>query len=103
MATITFQPKAGPDTDHGASSSGQDDSEAFFPDPVEELEDTGLPEPLVSSLIFKYLLQVGESGCRSSQHARRGFGYSLRLMAAARSTRAPRTELSISRPTPGHR
>jgi predicted ATPase with chaperone activity len=69
MSTITFQPQAGAESVSGTSSSSRAEADSFHPDPVEELEDTGLPESLVVSLIFKYLLQVGESAGRACASA----------------------------------
>ncbi|UCG33900.1 MAG: hypothetical protein JSU68_04535 [Phycisphaerales bacterium] len=63
MATVTFQPKSPNQLDSDALMPAPPlpGQEPFVPEPVEEIEDTGLPESLVNSLVFKYLLQVGEA------------------------------------------
>lgn len=38
---------------------------SFVPAPIEELEDTGLPDSLISSLLYRYLLNVGEAAGRT--------------------------------------
>ena len=38
---------------------------SFVPAPIDELEDTGLPDSLISSLLYKYLLNVGEAAGRA--------------------------------------
>ena len=69
MATVTFQPKTKTDPTEAAAPTAGATPALFAPDPVEELEDTGLPESLVTALLFKYLLQVGETtgrGCAAA-------------------------------------
>ena len=45
---------------------GQDsDRNGFHPEPIEEWHETGLPETLLESLIFKYLFTVGEETGRN--------------------------------------
>ena len=69
MATVTFQPKTKTDPTEAAAPTAGVTPALFAPDPVEELEDTGLPESLVTAVLLKYLLQVGGTtgrGCAAA-------------------------------------
>ena len=68
MSAVTFQPKDKTDFAEPAARPQADD-DSFRPAPVEELEDTGLPESLVTALLFKHLLQVGEATGRGAAAA----------------------------------